>query len=98
MFRRLADARRVRAATNQILARIMEFRLFVDEPALVWRAQKEALRANLALLREIALPCLIMAGCWFRPHLWSPNPWACGPLRVGEVTVMTGAHGQYPAD
>ena len=89
IFRRMTDPRRTRRAVNLILAHIMEFRLFIDEPALVWRAQKDALRANLTLLRRIALPCALTAALF--AILWSPMDRTFGrePLRAGEATVMT---------
>ena len=89
IFRRTTDPRQVRRAVNQILAHIMEFRLFIDEPALVWRAQNDALRANLTLLRQIAVPCALMAALF--AILWSPMDRTFGrePLRPGEATVMT---------
>jgi hypothetical protein len=97
VFRRLTDARRVSAAINQILAHVMEFRLFIDEPSLVWRAQKAALRANMALLRAVAIPCLVMAG--LLALAWGPmdRRFGHGPLRIGEVTVMTARTDSAPA-
>jgi hypothetical protein len=89
IFRRTTDPRRIRQTVNHILAHIMEFRLFIDEPALVWRAQKDAFRANLTLLRHIALPCALMAGLF--AVLWVPMEQYFGhePLHPGEATVMT---------
>jgi hypothetical protein len=96
MFRCTADPRRIRCAANRTLAHIMEFRLFIDEPALVWRAQKDALRANLRLLRQIALPCAAMAAIF--AILWSPLDRTFGrePLRAGQATVMTSHSDRVP--
>lgn len=96
VFRRLTDRQRVRQSVNLILAHIMEFRLFVDEPVLIWRAQWGALRANLALLGQIALPSLAMALLF--AILWNPMDRRFGrePLRVGEATVMTAHSDQVP--
>jgi hypothetical protein len=81
---------------NRILAHVMEFRLFVDEPALIWRAQRDAIRANFALLRQIAIPCIAMTALF--GILWSPMDRYFGrePLRPGEATVMTAHVDQVP--
>jgi hypothetical protein len=89
VFRRTTDPGRLRRTANQILARIMEFRLFVDEPLLIWRAQVGALKANWALLRQVAIPCAVMAIMF--AILYSPMERRFGhaSLRVGEATVLT---------
>ncbi len=56
-----SDRAAVRRATNLILAHMLEFRLFLDEPILVLTAQRDLLKANLQLLRLLMLPCLILA-------------------------------------
>ena len=85
IFRSTTNPQRLRQTTNQILARILEFRLFVDEPSLIWRAQIGALKANLVLLGQIALPTLLMAAIFalIYPTL------SRGPLPIGEATVLT---------
>lgn len=96
-FRRLTDPVRLRQIFNRLLAHTIEFRLFVDEPALIWRAQWGALRANLALLREIALPTLGMAVVF--AILWGPMDRKFGhdSLRAGEATVITSRADRVPA-
>jgi hypothetical protein len=97
VFRRFTDARRIRAATNRLLAHVMEFRLFVDEPGLIWQAQKAALRANFELLRLVAVPALAMAAIF--AVLWTPMDryFGHGPLPAGESTVMTSHSDRVPA-
>ena len=63
-FRRYTNASKLRATVNQILARIMELTLFVDEPRTVLRAQWALLRENVHLLRHVALPSLIVAAAF----------------------------------
>jgi hypothetical protein len=96
VFRRTTNPRRIRQTTNQILARIMEFRLFVDEPALIWRAQLGALRANFALLRQIAMPCLIMAALFAIIYPTLDRRFGHAPLTMGEPTVLTAHTDQTP--
>jgi hypothetical protein len=89
LFRRLTNPSKIRASINQIEAHILEFRLFIDEPALIWRAQKAAIRANLTLLRQIALPCILLAIPL--ALLWTPLEHRFGhrPLNPGETTILT---------
>ena len=89
VFRRLTDPRRIRQIINQILARIMEFRLFIDEPSLVWKAQLGALKGNLALLRQFAIPCLIMAALFALLYGPMNRRFGHAPLAVNEPTVVT---------
>jgi hypothetical protein len=89
LYRRLTDSHKIRLSTNQLLARILEFRLFIDEPALIWRAQLAALRANLTLLRLIAAPtavlALLFAAAWFPLD----NSFGHAPLQPGESAVIS---------
>jgi hypothetical protein len=88
-FRLLTDRERVRRAVNQLVARVLEFRLFLDEPSAIWRAQKGAFFANMALLRAVALPTVLMGA--ILAFAWMPmeRRFGHGPLRIGEATIMT---------
>ena len=61
VFRRFTNAARMRATVNRILAHVMEFALFIDEPGLILKAQLELIGDNVRLLKQIALPCVLMA-------------------------------------
>ena len=61
VFRRLVDAARTRVIVNHMLAHVMEFALFIDEPRLILKAQLDLIKDNVLLLRRIALPCVLMA-------------------------------------
>jgi len=41
-------------------AHLLEFRLFFDEPGLVWRAQVDLLRDNARLVRQLLVPTLLL--------------------------------------
>ena len=43
-FLRLSDRKGLAAATNRLRAHLMELRLFSDEPALVWTAQRDLIK------------------------------------------------------
>lgn len=61
VFRGFTNGTRMRVTVNRILAHVLEFALFIDEPRLILRAQFDLLKDNLRLLRHIALPCVLMA-------------------------------------
>jgi hypothetical protein len=89
VFRRWSDQDQIGSTANRMLAHLMEFRLFIDEPALVIRAQRDLLLENWHLLRLLVRPSVIlilpsivllaqMDGCYGR-----------APLRIGDPAVIT---------
>jgi hypothetical protein len=89
VFRRWSDQHALRTTTNRMLAHLMEFRLFVDEPTLVMRAQRDLFAENWHLLKLLARPSLIliipsiillaqMDACYSR-----------APLKIGDAAVVT---------
>jgi len=88
VFRRFG-ARGTRRTVNRILAHVMELRLFLDEPRLVWNAQRDLLRENLRLFGQIALPSLIAAPV-LGLIMWQADAvYGRAPLRAGEAVVVT---------
>ena len=88
VFRRFASSG-TKQTVNRILAHIMEFRLFLDEPRLIFQAQRDLLRENLRLLRQIAIPCLIAAP-FFTLVIWQGDRvYGRAPLPAGEPVVVT---------
>ena len=89
VFRRWSDQGALRATANRMLAYLMEFRLFIDEPALVVRAQRDLFVENWRLLRLLARPSLIL----IVPSivlLSQMDAWyGRSPLRVGGPAVVT---------
>jgi hypothetical protein len=65
VLRYLSPSEKLRITGDRIYAHLMEFRLFFDEPALVWNAQIQLLRANARLL-VLLLPALAI----LTPALW----------------------------
>jgi hypothetical protein len=88
LFLRFTNRAALRGTTNRVIAHILEFRLFTDEPALIWQAQKNLLLANAQLLRQIAIPALASAA--LLALLWLPLDRYLGksPLGTGEVTIV----------
>ena len=61
VFRRWSNAAELRAAVNRLLAHLMEFQLFADQPVLLFRAQYNLLLANARFLRLLIVPSLLLA-------------------------------------
>lgn len=89
VFRRFSDHAAVRTSINRMMAHVLEFRLFIDSPALVLRAQRELLRENLHLLRLILLPSAIMAVVFIVLFPQLDAMYGHAPLHPGEPTVIT---------
>ncbi len=64
-------------------------RLFLDEPRIVWQAQRDLLRENLRLFRQLSVPMLISAPL-MALVLWRADAvYSRGPLPKGEAVVVT---------
>jgi hypothetical protein len=89
IFRNTVDLAKVRSNIKRIHAHLLEFRLFYDEPPLIWRAQKSILRENLRFCFLLARPALILTLplAWLLVQLDTVYGYA--PLRVGEPSVVT---------
>src|SRR5580704_6395975 len=88
VFRRFASGN-ARQTVNRILAHVMEMRLFLDEPRLVWNAQCDLLRENLRLFAQIAVPSLITAPLLALVMWQADAVYGRAPLRAGEAVVVT---------
>jgi hypothetical protein len=89
VFRRLTDFTRLRHIIDKMIAHALELPLFFDEPAVVWRAQRSLMAGNLRLLRQIALPCLVMAAAFFLIYRPMDKYFGRRPLAAGESAVIT---------
>ena len=88
-FQRWSDQQAIRRSTNLIIARLFEFRLFLDEPALILRAQRALIAENLRLLGLLLRPMLIVTIPMLA--LFEPMDAIYGhvPLPVFEPAVVT---------
>ena len=89
VVRRFSNRIAVRASINRMIAHVMEFRLFLDTPSLILRAQCDLLRENLRLLRLILLPCVILAVLFTALVPELDAVYGHAPLRPGEPSVIT---------
>ena len=60
VFGRFSDQAAIRRAKSLVLAHLLEFRLFMDEPRLILRAQRDLIVANGRLLKHLIRPVLII--------------------------------------
>jgi hypothetical protein len=88
VFRRFADQSSVHVSVNRMMAHVMEFRLFLDSPALVLHAQRDLFRENIHLLRLISLPCLILASIFMILFPQLDALYGHAPLKAGDRTIV----------
>jgi len=60
VFGRISNQEAIGRAKRRLVASLYELRLFADEPALVWRAQKELVAANLRYLALVFQPAVVL--------------------------------------
>lgn len=89
VFRWTSDRAAIHRTTNLILAHMLEFRLFLDEPAVVLRAQLGLLRANAHLLRLMLIPGLILVIPSIILIEQLNARYGRAPLKVGEAVVVS---------
>lgn len=89
VLRRFSDRDAVPASMNRMIAHVMEFRLFLDTPSLVFKAQRDLLLENLRLLRLILLPCVILAVVFIALFPQLDALYGHAPLRPGEPSVIS---------
>jgi hypothetical protein len=89
VFRRWTDAAAIRAVTNRMLAHMMEFRLFVDEPGLILRAQGDLFKENWRLLVLVLRPTLILVIPFAVLFAEMDAHYARAPLQLGRPAIVT---------
>lgn len=89
IFHRYSNYPALRRAFSRSLAHILEFRLFIDEPRLIFRAQRDLVRANMALLKAVAIPLFAVVA--LLAAMWSPLEAQFGqaPLEPGAVQLVS---------
>lgn len=58
-FRKFSDLDLLRRSWKRLLARFLELRLFMDDPVLILRSQRDLLLENIRMLRAIRRPLLL---------------------------------------
>jgi hypothetical protein len=89
VFRHFSDRTALRVVRKRIYGHLLGIRLFSDEPALVWNAQKALISDNLLLLKLLALPVLILALPFAFFYSQFEPIYGFRPLEVGHSAVIT---------
>lgn len=89
VFRRTSDGEAIRRAANRIQAHLLEFWLFVDEPALVWKSWKHLVDAQAALLRRLLLPLVILSIPMIPAFYWLDSVYGHSALAPGRPALVT---------
>jgi len=89
VLRRWSDQKKMAEVRSRMAAHLLEFRLFMDEPALILRSQRDLLVDNARLMRLLARPLLILV-VPMALLMWQLDAlYARAPLRPGEAAVVT---------
>jgi hypothetical protein len=79
----------IRQVKNRMKAHLLELRLFVDEPAVIWQAQKGLIAANGHYLALMARP-LVIIGVPMTLLVALLDPYfGVAPLPLGRSTIVT---------
>lgn len=97
LVKRFSNMEGARKEVKRIIACLLEFRLFADEPAVILRAQWNLLAANARLMRCVAAPSLaLLIPYWLL--LGATNSYfGHAPLQPGASSVVT-LQCRHPAD
>jgi hypothetical protein len=88
-----SDQALLRRVRQRFQARILEIRIYQDDPVLILRALAGALAANLVTLRLLLLPLVLSFAVVALVYLQLEGRFAVAPLRGGERTVLTATYG-----
>jgi hypothetical protein len=88
-IRRFSDQAAMGALKRRVRAHLYELRLFADEPALIWRAQRELLRLSLRRLRLMLPPALALALPTLLLLIHLDAFYGHAPLAPGAAAVVT---------
>ncbi len=89
VFHWTTDRAAIRLALNLILAHVLEFRLYLDEPVVILQAQLDLLKANARLFRLMLLPGLILTIPSIFLFVELNDRYGRSPLRIGDAVVIS---------
>ncbi len=89
VFGKLSDQTRLRAVKRRVQAHLLEMRIFSDEPAVTWRAQRSLFRANLGYIGLVLWPMLCMAVPMALLLVHLEGFYGRAPLPVGREAIVT---------
>ena len=89
VFRHASDQAAVRRAKSIAQAHLLEFRLFMDEPRLILRAQRDLIVANARFLKLMLRPVVVLALPMGLLLAVLEAFYGHAPLRVGQPAILT---------
>ena len=100
VFQKTSNQTAIRRVKRLVQAHLLELRIYRDEPAVMWRAQKSLLWANLRYMALMLQPALIMGVPFAILLVHLEAFYGREPLAIGADTIVTmgvrGAGGSVP--
>jgi hypothetical protein len=88
-FARLSNQRAIRETKRRLIARLYEFRLFVDEPKLIWKAQVGLVRDSFRYSALMLLPAVVLTLPALLLFSQLDPFYGTAPLEPGEAALVT---------
>jgi hypothetical protein len=88
-FGRFSDQQRIQLAKRKLRAHLYAFRLFADEPALIFRAQKQLLIWNARYMGLMLKPAVVVLIPTAALLLFLDGVYGRRPLEPGETAIVT---------
>src|SRR2546427_518059 len=89
VFRDMSDRPAISAVKAKIMAHFLELRLFVDEPAVIWRAQIDLIKTNARLIALLTPPALALSIPTILLMTQLDAVYGRAPLPIGQASVVT---------
>jgi hypothetical protein len=89
VFHHTSDQAAVRRAKGLVTAHLLEFRLFMDEPRLILKAQRDLIVANARFLKLMLRPVVVLALPMGLLLAAMEGFYGHAPLRVGDSAIVT---------
>lgn len=88
-FGRFSNQRAIAETKRRLAARLYEFRLFVDEPKLIWQAQVGLVRGNFRYLGLMLVPAAVVAVPMVAMFAQLDAFYGWMPLTPGQSAIVT---------
>ena len=89
VFRYMSDRPAISAVKAKIMAHFLELRLFVDEPAVIWRAQIDLIKTHARLIAFLTPPALALSIPTILLMTQLDAVYGRAPLPIGQASVVT---------
>jgi hypothetical protein len=89
VFRRTSNQEAIRKVKARLLAHLYEMRLFVDEPLLVWQAQRGLIAANVRYIGLMLVPVLVLSAPLILILAQLECFYGYAPLAPGQTAIVT---------